>query len=277
MYIYRYLLILAVFGFVSAFPFLAYSKEIPFHYTYTNDVNGKSVKGLGEQLLVCSGPFGRRSKVKEVSPALDHKDIKFYSAEVTIFSPYGKWRCCTYTTDGRAVADLGCPSTTGEFLLNLTDFHLYKDDKKVDVTLYLAGLHIEKDSDEIPENNDRQVSTHATLGDDNNTPKRDRDTWTIQSPGPDDLLITLEEDPESGHIGEEATLILRSGSTKIESQTGVLPIELAATLPGAGEYDIVVEHHNIPNELKYRGNYILTIESASGDIQVIIPSTDAEQ
>ncbi len=279
MNLYSYMFIVLALSFVSTFPYSAYSKEIPFRYTYTNDVNGKSVQGLGKQLLVCSGPL-RRSKVKEISAGLDKKDIKFYSAEVTIFSPYGKWACCTYDTDGRVVADLGCPSETGEFLQTYAEFHLHKDDKKVDVVLFLGGLSIEKDSDELVEADDREVSAFATLGDDNKRPKRDRDTFTFNfgpNPGDKVVTVTLEEDPEAGHIGEEAVLILRNGNSDIELNAGMLPLEITAVLSADGEYKLVVEQHGIPEDLKFRGNYFLTVESDSGLIEEIKPSFDVEQ
>jgi len=38
-----------------------------------------------------------------------------------------------------------------------------------------------------------------------------------------------------------------------------------------------VEQHGIPEDLKFRGNYFLTVESGSGLIEEIKPSFDVEQ
>lgn len=280
MNLYRYVFIVLAVSFGSTLPYSAYSKEIPFRYTYTNDVNGKSVHVLGEQLLVCAGPFARRSKVKEISAGLEEKDIKFYSAEVSFLSPYGKWTCCTYDTDGGAVADLGCPSKTGEFLQTYAEFHLYKDDEKVDVILFLDGLNIEKDSDDSLENDGRKISTFAALGDDPYPSSPDHDTFRFHGTEGDNIVIWIENDPAAGHIGKLATLTLRDAihNVVLTREIGSLPLEVAVTLPESGEYNIVVSQFLLLNKDKwFRGNYFLHLDSSIGNIDEIHPSEDVEK
>jgi hypothetical protein len=78
-------------------------------------------------------------------------------------------------------------------------------------------------------------------------------------------------------MGEEAVLILRNGNSDIELNAGMLPLEITAVLSADGEYKLVVEQHGIPEDLKFRGNYFLTVESDSGLIEEIKPSFDVEQ
>jgi len=254
----RYILIVLALSFIVAFPYKAYShKHIPFYVTYPKE------KGAIQLEFNCVGPWLRTSGNLLVDPGADH--VKFYSAEVTIFSPFGKWSCTT------CIPNPGAPICQR---VAKVDFHLYKDDDEVSLTMTKDSLSVHKSDDTDT------LSAHATLGDDNNKPKRDRDTFSFQGTEGDSVLVTLEEDPESGHIGEEATLILRDGANGSfirEIITGALPIEIMATLPVSGEYELVVEQHGIPIDLRYRGNYFLSIESASGEIQEIRPSEDVEQ
>lgn len=81
-------------------------------------------------------------------------------------------------------------------------------------------------------------------------------TFTFNfGPNPDDRLVTvtLEEDPEAGHSGEQATPILRDRSSIIESKTDVLSIEINTTLPSDGEYELVVKQPDIPEDVRFRG------------------------
>ncbi len=91
------------------------------------------------------------------------------------------------------------------------------------------------------------------------------------------MKITLEENPETGHIGEEATLKLRDGNSNIEVKSGMLPLEITAELDTDKEYELVVDQHGIPENLRFRGNYFLSVEPDVGEIEEIRPSFDVEQ
>ncbi|HML96443.1 MAG TPA: hypothetical protein PKC29_13550 [Thermodesulfobacteriota bacterium] len=120
-------------------------------------------------------------------------------------------------------------------------------------------------------------TTQANLGDDNTRPRRDRDTWSFQGTEGENIVITLENVPESGHSGEQATLILQNRGSTIETSTAELPFEIAATLPSTGEYELVVSQNNIPEDVRFRGKYYLSVKSSLGTVRDIKPSEDVEQ
>ncbi len=118
------------------------------------------------------------------------------------------------------------------------------------------------------------------LGDDNKRPNRDRDSFTLNfGANPDDVAatITLEADNESGYIGEEATLIFRDGNSTIDSITSTLPIQISTMLASDGDYKLIVEQPGIPKDLRFKGNYFLTIEPELDVIEEIRPTNDVEQ
>ncbi|MGD9652153.1 MAG: hypothetical protein AB7V12_07285, partial [Candidatus Dadabacteria bacterium] len=120
-------------------------------------------------------------------------------------------------------------------------------------------------------------TTQANLGDDNTRPRRDRDTWSFQGTEGENVVITLEKVPESGHAGKDATLILQNGGSTIETITDELPFEIAATLPSTGEYKLLVSQNDIPEDVRFRGRYYLSVKSSLGTVQDIKPSEDVEQ
>ena len=129
----------------------------------------------------------------------------------------------------------------------------------------------------LPSEESDTSTTQANLGDDNTKPRRDRDTWSIQGTEGENVVVTLEENPSAGHDGEQATLILQSGGSTIESATDALPIEISTTLPSTGEYRLVVSQNDIPDGVRYRGRYYLSVKSSLGIVQDIKPSEDVEQ
>lgn len=258
MNIYRNLLIILGLSIALTFPYSAFAhKHIPFYITY--------IEGNEQLQLQCGGPWLRDTGLIEVSPGADH--VKFYSAEVNFLSPYGKWSC-SICVPGEG----GATSCMGPILAK-TDFHLKKNDDEVNLTMTKDSLHSDlEDSDTI--------TATASLGDDNKRPRRDRDTFTFNfGPNPSDgaVRVTLEENPETGHIGVEATLILRSGNSNIELNSGMLPLEITAVLDTDKEYELVVQQHGIAEDLRFRGNYFLSVESEAGQIEEIRPTFDVEQ
>jgi len=258
MNIYRNLLIILGLSIALTFPYSAFAhKHIPFYITYTDG---------NEQLqLQCGGPWLRDSGLKEVSPGAGI--VKFYSAEVNFLSPYGKWSCSICVPSNGGVTSCMGP------ILAKTDFHLKKDDDEV-------NLIMTKDSIKADLEDGDTITATASLGDDNKRPRRDRDTFTFHfgpNPGDGAVRVTLEENPETGHIGEEASLILRSENSNIEINSGMLPLEITAVLDTDKEYELVVQQHGIPADLRFRGNYFLSIESDAGQIEEVRPSFDVEQ
>lgn len=256
-----YMFIVIAMSFIAAFPYKASAhKHIPFYVTYKKEDGDKVLQ------LQCGGPWLRTTGLVSVSPGADH--AKFYSAEVDAFSPYGKWSCSICPPDE------GGPTSCSGPIIARTHFHLKKDDDEVNLTMTKDSL-----TSDLSDDGDT-ITARATLGDDNTKPKRDRDTFTFNfGPNPGDrvVTVTLEDDPEAGHTGEEATLILRDGASTIETVTDVLPIEITTTLASDGEYRLIVQQHNIPEGGRFRGSYFLSVTSGLGDIEQITPSEDVEQ
>ena len=260
MKVFRYLFIALAFSFIAAFPHKAHSHEhIPF---YATNNAGKKI------ILMCVGPWLRTpcGFNDECSINAGAVDDNFYSAEVTTASPYGSWRC--------TLKEPECPSHPGTPACEAccVDFTLTKGDDSVSLTIenettITANLSSESDTS----------TTQAALGDDNTKPKRDTDTWSIQGTEGENVVITLEADPEAGHDGAEATLILQNRNSTVESRTDALPIEITTTLPSDGEYELVVRQNGIPEDVRFRGRYFLSVKSSAGKVQDIKPSEDVEQ
>lgn len=273
----RYLFIALAFSFISAFPYKAFSgQHIPFKYTYQD--------GSRTQYIYCSGR-DRSSNIVEASPGPDAANVEFYSAEVTIYPPYGSWTCCNSFSPERAIGGIvfGC-SPSLEDLIDSVDFNLPKGATQVNlvltedgltVTPYVPGAAASPEADEGA----NTATTYASLGDDNTKPRRDTDTFTFNfGPNPGDRLVTvtLEPDQTTGHLGEQATLILRNGNSAVKTLTGALPIEFTETIPSDGEYQLVVRQNDVPEDVRFRGSYYLSVKSDQGDIEVINPTEDVE-
>lgn len=267
----KYLFLALVLCSIAGFPYKASSVDrIPFYAT--ND----SSEDL--DTFCCSGPWLRVNGGNIPSGAVDDN---FYSVIVDIFSPYGSWTCgCTNIGD-LFVECLGCGANGSGEPIN---FDLKKQDIAVYFTISADGaISLSKKTSGLSTTETQlggesdTSTTQANLGDDNNRPRRDRDTWSIQGTEGETVVITLEEDPSAGHGGEQATLMLRDGRSTIETSTDVLPIEITTTLPSDGEYQLVVQQHNIPENVRFRGRYSLSVKSSLGNVQDIKPSEDVEQ
>lgn len=264
----KYLLVVLTISAALIFPYTAFAdKQIPFCACYDDNNSGScdpneviSDSGNPDLLIGCTGPWLRESNNDLIKPG--QSICPFYTVDVTIFSPYGKWTCNTFLPDVDPVG-------VAQLIFTLT-----KDIQKVDLILTNDSIVAKISKDEPV------VTAAAALGDDNKRPKRDRDTFTFNfGPNPSDgvVKVTLEENPESGHAGEEATLILQSGNSNIEVNSGKLPLEITQELSGDAEYKLIVEQHGIPEDLRFRGKYFLTVEKESGQIEEIRPSFDVEQ
>ena len=268
MNIYRNLFIALVLGIALIFPYSAFAdKQIPFCACYDDNGSGSCDpeevipdSGNPDLILGCEGPWLRESNGAFIKPG--QSICPFYTVDVTVFSPYGQWTCTTFLT--------GVENDPVARLI----FTLTKDIQKVDLILTNDSI-VAKISNDEP-----IVTATGALGDDNKRPRRDRDTFNFNfgpNPGDGAVKITLEDNPETGHIGEEATLKLRSGNSNIEVNSGMLPLEINAELDTDKEYELVVEQHGIPEDLRFRGNYFLSVEPNMGEIEEIRPSFDVEQ
>lgn len=276
MNLFRYLFITLALSFIPALPYKAYSLEhIPF---YATNNSGEDTS------ICCHGPWRAACELNSSESCLIKEgavDYNFYTVDVDIFSPYGTWKCCLSNDVSDCSGPVQSPTPVdcigGNFTLAKGDTAVYitftensltvTPDNPSDASAAQAGLAGESDTS----------TTQAALGDDNTKPKRDRDTWSIQGTEGENVVITLEKIPEAGYSGEQATLILQNGSTAIESRTDALPIEITTTLPSTGEYKLVVQQNDIPEDVRFRGKYYLSVKSSLGNVQDIKPSEDVEQ
>jgi hypothetical protein len=234
------------------------SGDIPF--TIQQDDSGI------ELCIQCSGPWARASKLVEIEP----KDIPctFYEADSTIFSPLGLWDCKLYEHD-----DSGCVTQS---MLFETKFCMTLISESIFVDLFITGNPPTLSANfEPPPCN--STSLQSFLGDNfkQEKSKRDKDEFLFDGAGGDEVTLRLESDPQEGNNGGTASLAI-SGNSLDESTSGVLPLELDVTLPADGEYSIIVEQLRRPREQRFRGAYILDVESATG-VGLIEPTKNVEK
>ncbi len=234
--------------------------------------------------ICCHGPWRAACELnssESCSISAGAVDYNFYTVDVDIFSPYGTWKCCLSNDVSDCSGPVQSPTPVeciGE------NFTLAKGDTAVYLTFTADSLTVSLDNpSDASAVQARAVgvsdtsTTQANLGDDNTKPRRDRDTWSFQGTEGENVVITLEKVPSSGHAGKDATLILQNGGSTIETITAELPFEIEATLPSTGEYRLVVSQNDIPEDVRFRGRYYLSVKSSLGTVQDIKPSEDVEQ
>ena len=274
---FKYLFIAVALSFIAGTPYKAYSLEhIPFYAT-NNSGEDTSICCQGPWLrAACSLNSSESCRISEGAV-----DYNFYTVDVDIFSPYGTWKCCLSNDVSDCSGPVQSP-TPVECIGEL--FKLEKGDTAVYITFTEDSLTVTPDNPSGASAAQARLAgesdtstTQAALGDDNTKPRRDRDTWSIQGTEGENVVITLEKVPSAGQSGEQATLILQNGSAAIESKTDALPIEITTTLPSTGVYKLVVSQNDIPEEVRFRGKYYLSVKSSLGNVQDIKPSEDVEQ
>ena len=100
------------------------------------------------------------------------------------------------------------------------------------------------------------------------------DTFLLDVQQEDEITVTVEADGESGNNGGNVGLRIRGNSIDQEVE-GVLPLEISVMLPMADTYLIEIKQPKKPKDKRFRGNYILSVESAVG-IESIKPTNDVE-
>lgn len=273
---FKYLFIALALSFIAGTPYKAYSLEhIPFYAT-NNSGEDTSICCHGPLRHACDTNASESCLIKEGAV-----DYNFYTVDVDIFSPYGTWLCCLSNDVSDCSGPVQSPTPVDCIGGNFT---LAKGDTAVYITFTETSLTVSPDNPSAESTAQARLAgesdtstTQAALGDDSTKPKRDRDTWSIQGTEGENVVITLEKIPEAGYSGEQATLILQNGSATIESKTDDLPIEITTTLPSTGEYKLVVQQNDIPEDVRFRGKYYLSVKSSLGNVQDIKPPEDVEQ
>ena len=180
----RYLFKALALSFIAAYPYKAFSHEIPFYVTYPKEDKTPDL------VIACSGPYLRNSGSNIINPGTEK--FKFYSAEVTKYSPYGKWACSTYEISRNGTDISGQKAEV--------KFHLTKDDEEVSLamTKYTLSVDLSDDSDTI--------SIYASPRDNHNNNEPDSDTFSIQGTEGDTVTVTLSKKTPEQDILERKVL-----------------------------------------------------------------------
>ena len=243
----------------------------PVKFAHTDEIPFRVKTDLKDPLWIsCKGPFFRNSGCVHIDTPQPDFEL-FYSAEINSFSPYGEWRCDVYALPI-------CVGVAGRKVFNI--YRHPVPDTRVDLTIVPCDTCF-NDKYAIKVNTDHTccgVSANAFLGDRPQHSKPDKDTFSFSDTEGDEVTLKLEEDGSVGHIGQEATLRLRgpAGTSINEVKTGELPLEITATIPNSGDYEIIVDQKSIPDNTRYRGGYIITLDSSLNDVNEIDPGKDVE-
>ena len=252
------------------------------------NVRGDNVQFIFEQpkadefwCLILVGPFGRTSGHHRFNGSVSQN--YFYTAGDGIGSQYGKWTLFFRFETSKDDADLRCTLAAAAQILEIgydhkDEFELSSTTTAVVIDNSGPNLNIVQFGTATATRVGGTVTQHGTLGDDARATRPDRDIFSFDATEGDEITLRLVENPSTGHLGSQATLILRnaeSGSPLNEEITGDVPIEMNLTLPATGTYEIIVEQHDIPPEEWFRGDYFLKLES-SGDTEEIFPGEHVE-
>ena len=212
----------------------------------------------------CSGPWMRESPFIKIPM----NDCRFYAADINIFSPFGEWSCETFVTDPDGACDSGNPAQSVNFCLEdfpggpFVNLTVHPD---ASITVNAPGPPCSTGVSSFLGDNVKQEKS-----------KRDVDEFNINGKEGDEVTLRLESDPRTGNNGGQATLML-TGNSLNEAVSGALPLEITSTLPATGDYSIVVAQPKGSNVERYRGDYMLTVDSSLGDSVSLRPTASVEK
>ncbi|MCI0454157.1 MAG: hypothetical protein L0Y68_04080 [Candidatus Dadabacteria bacterium] len=253
--------------FLALFPLKAYpdcnaSGDIPF--TLNVDIPGDAA------CIQCGGPWGRVTDLIFFSEELVL--CTFYAANKGTLSPFGGWDCSLF--------DFSIPGNDCDLgtLIERKSFCLKSGDTEVALTISKVGEGILFSIDKSAPDPICSPSTTSFLGDNPGQEKsrRDSDTFLFDGIAGDEVKLRLEANPQDGNNGGEASLGI-SGNSLDDEISGAPPLEIMATLPADGEYSITVRQPKNPTGLRFRGSYILNVESSPGGIGLIEPTNSVEK
>lgn len=243
----------------------------------------------GGRCFLVKGPYFRFGSVR-IGDLTVGQPCTFYAADNNILSPYGVW-------------DLVVPNVPGDCLpiVGVVGIRKYKyitvkqPTNRVNITLeYQRSGFFTVSSDHKAQSfgetatdatnileqsqapSPTELSVNAWLGDSKDpsgTP--DSDMFHFAGEAGDSVTVRLEADTRGGNNGGQATLRFVGPPTKQVS--GELPKRVDVTLGSTGRYDIVVEQPGEQGEQRYRGGYILTVESLQGNVRRLVPSNSVEK
>jgi hypothetical protein len=271
------LLMIFLLSVLTLLPVEAYSQcnetgDIPFNVSNNVIVDNQPL----DLCIQCTGPWARASDVCFVKGGVESNE--FYAASETIFSPFGKWNCKAYlnSTGMGQNCDImsEAPSASQDFCLTHNPFgpSVFIDMVTVPNTTTIK-LNITGNTSNTP----CSPSVVSFLGDNSKQErlKRDKDLFYFTGTAGDEVMLTLEANPDDGNNGGEASLGL-TGESLNEATNGNLPLEINATLPADGVYSISVEQPRNPAGLSYRGGYNVLVDSQAG-VDLIEPDGNVEK
>ncbi len=244
---------------LKAFPQCDVTGDIPFVVTNGSDT---------ETCIQCNGPWFRASTVFFAEPGLSN--CQFYAANKGVFPPWGHWTCNLFGVSGTS-----CDTSV---LISSLTFCELSDDETI-----AALLTIQKDDKGTflsvfgKQEDCFGGSVSSFLGDNfkQEKSKPDEDVFLFDGISGGEIRLTLEPDPVEGNNGGEASLSI-VGNSLNESTSGTLPLGINATLPADGKYSINVEQPKTSAGERYRGSYMLNVESSNG-VGVIEPTGTVEK
>jgi len=263
------------------------SGDIPFTLTLLRPAN------LNDDCLYVKGPWLRRSAPVDLSSLAVGQPCTFYAADNTILSPWGEWEVVTTSTQSNGnCTNLPIPRRiTHTFTLDVQPGNRFTLDPRAAGYFRLGrgtngaealsettpdGMNTVEQSPAPSPTRVRRLPVKAWLGDSRDPSGiPDSDVFHFFGTAGDSVTVRLEADTEGGNNGGEATLRLMGPTARQVS--GELPKRITAELSATGRYEIEVAQSAEQGEKRYRGGYILTVESSQGTIRELIPANSVEK
>ena len=274
--------------------------DIPFTVTLLHRIGN-----VGACMYVTQGFGGRVSSGLDVADLTPGQPCTFYAARKTIFPVTGFWDIEIY------LGDLPCRKWIPVMQYpQRRSFQLKEDANRVDITLdrirfigeyditvsingviqkkiggegfgetaSAGGNTVEQPRASSP----IELAAEARLGDSQDPSGRpDSDKWSFFGNAGDSITLRLEPDTTGGNNGGQATLRFVGPPTRqvtgalrpVFGQERWITVELGST----GRHEVAVEQADRQGTERYRGGYILTVESAKGTIHGLMPGDSVEQ
>jgi hypothetical protein len=211
--------------------------------------------------IYCAGPWFRLG----FSGPLSNAPVRhnFYTAETTIFSPFGQWGCGVKVT-----STLEC-NWKGTLPAKKIAFCV-SDLPGVEVNLVInPDQSITVDKPTFP------CTDSAAFGFLGNSPagQYGEGAYRFAGKAGETVTVTLDRDGARGSEGEIAQLSIgQEGGASLKSSVGAVPITFIATLPKTGNYDVTVAYPPAATTgTSLRGYYQLDVTATSGDTVLLEP------
>jgi hypothetical protein len=256
--------------------------DIPFTLTLLRPVD------LNDDCLYVTGPWGRRSEAVNFSALNVGQPCTFYAADDTILSPWGEWSVVITRPERNGnCTKFQFPNRINHtYTLDVQPGNRFTLDPRAAGYFRLGrGTNRAEDSSETaPDGVEslpsptrvRRLPLKAWLGDSQEpSGAPDSDVFNFMGTAGDSVTVRVQADTEGGNNGGEVTLRLMGPTARQVS--GELPKRITAELDATGRYEIAVEQAGQNEQQRYRGGYILTVESAQGKIHALIPANSVEK